>query len=110
MVTVASEVTVPSALRLTPISPLVTVSGTIDIGAALRAFPPDCGAAPCRVHQTAPPTTSTTRTAIHAPRRRGLRATTSGAAIGGPSFRALIGWFIKAPSQDPYSCGGSANW
>ena len=36
MVTVASEVTVPSAFRVMPISPLPMVSSTIDIGAALR--------------------------------------------------------------------------
>src|SRR6185437_12821580 len=63
MVTVASEVTVPSALRLIPMSPLPTVSGTIDIGAALRPLRPwRSGAACCFLHQTMPATTkSSTR-------------------------------------------------
>src|SRR6516165_2574874 len=57
MVTVASEVTVPSALRLMLMSPLLMVSSTTDIGAALRPAPPrpcGSGAGFCLVHQTTP--------------------------------------------------------
>src|SRR5471030_72809 len=92
MVTLASEVTVPSALRLIPMSPLLTVSGTIDIGAPAPRRPPPascCGAVPCRVHQTTPATISkTTRDGSRKPRPgRGL------AAGEGPMGGALIGGF-----------------
>src|SRR6478609_7291465 len=91
MVTVASEVTVPSALRLIPISPLPTVSGTIDIGAPPprpRPAPASgCGALCWRVHQTIPATTrnTTSEASTTRPPARGLvgESSKSGASFGG---------------------------
>src|SRR6516164_1381890 len=90
MVTVASDVTVPRALRLIPMSPLPTVSGTIDIGALPERPPPgDCwGALWCWAHQTTPATARITRRkeSRKPPRERGelVRAGSSeGISIGG---------------------------
>src|SRR5262245_11198236 len=92
MVTVASDVTVPNALSLTPMSPLPINSSTTDIGGAVGPGPPlaCCGAVPCRVHQTIPPTSSATTIVVVNPERqpdRGLAGERSieGASIGGLS-------------------------
>src|SRR5580704_18867122 len=97
MVTVASEVTVPRALRLIPISPLPTTSGTIDIGPELRP-PPGCGALACRLHQTTPATTSKARTVVRTSQRRDRGLAICDVPIEGYSFKVFIGWFINLPS------------
>src|ERR1700722_15886552 len=102
MVTVASEVTVPSALRLIPISPLPTVAGTIDIGAALRPAPAFCGAPSCLVHQTTPATTSKPRINVRTRRRRGRGLGICEGSTNGASLRDFIGWFMNLPSHHPH--------
>src|SRR5579872_1406755 len=92
MVTVASEVTVPSAFRVILMSPFLMVSSTTDIGGALRPAPPrPCGAGAgfCLVHHTTPPIRrSTMIVVITEPLRdRGLAGgvSTRGFPVGGLS-------------------------
>src|ERR1700686_2570259 len=99
MVTVASGLTVPSALRLIPISPLLTTSGTIDIGAALRPPPAGCGALPCLLHQTTPATISKARMDVRKSRRRDRGVAVCEGPIGGASLRDFIGWSMNLPSD-----------
>src|SRR5271156_335666 len=102
MVTVASDVTVPSALRLIPISPLLTVSGTIDIGAAAPRPPPAplcCGAVPCLVHQTTPAMTSKTSREGSRKPRRGRGLTFGGGPRGGALVGGFRGWSMNLPSE-----------
>src|SRR4029077_18376459 len=99
MVTVASEVTVPRALRLIPMSPLPTTSGTIDIGAALRPPPPCCGPPPCLVHQTTAARHNKISKAVRTNPRRDRGLAVAEEPIEGASLRFLIGWFMNLPSD-----------
>src|SRR5579863_2586668 len=99
MVTVASEVTVPSALMLMPMSPLPTASGTIDIGAELRPRPPGSGCGACLVHQTMPATTSRTTIDVRTKRRPDRPLAVCVEPSEGTSSKFLIGWFIDLPSD-----------
>jgi hypothetical protein len=99
MVTVASEVTVPSALMLIPMSPFPTTSGTIDIGAALRPPPAGCGALPCLLHQTMPTSKSKTMPDVSTNRRRDRDLVICEGPIEGASLRFFIGWFMNLPSD-----------
>src|SRR5882757_7287593 len=101
MVTVASEVTVPRALRLIPISPFPIGSGTIDIAPALRPPPGDCRAGSCLFHQTIPATISNA-TENHARRLPQPRLGVVFVSTAGASFRGLRGWFMNGPSQRFY--------
>src|ERR1700691_2582092 len=98
MVTVASEVTVPRALRLIPMSPLPTTSGTIDIGPALRPPPAGAGAPTCLLHQTMPATTNAARMVVRTSRRRDRGLAICAGSIEGSFLRVLIGWFMNLPS------------
>src|SRR6185437_4349200 len=89
MVTVASEATVPSALRVTLMSPLPIASSATDMGAPFRLNPPRpscCGAVPCLVHQTIPATTSSTRMTVSTNRQPD-----PGFGGGAPVIGALVG-------------------
>src|ERR1019366_8714497 len=99
MVTVASELTVPRALRLIPISPLPTTSGTIDIGAAFRPPPACCGALPCLLHQTMPARISRARMEVRTSRRRDRGLAICEGAMEGASLRDFIGLFMNLPSD-----------
>src|ERR1700730_16150638 len=101
MVTVASEVTVPRALRLIPMSPFPIGSGTIDTAPALRPPPEGCRAGSCRFHQTTP-ATSNTATKGHARRLPHPRLVVFFVSTGDASLRGLRGWFMNGPSQRFY--------